>query len=111
MIKAIITDIDGIIVGEKIGFNSPHPNNKVLHALRTIREKGIPICLCSGKPHYAIGEIIKRAKLHNPHITDGGAVTIDPIDNIIVEKHILDKKLAKEVLCTCRANNVYVEFY
>src|SRR5947209_1656529 len=80
MIKAIITDIDGIIIGEKIGFNSPHPHSKVLRALKIIREKGIPICLCSGKPHYAIGEVIKRAELHNPHITDGGAVTIDPID-------------------------------
>ena len=111
MIKAIILDVDGVIVGEKIGYNSPHPHKEVLQALKAVREKGIPIALCTAKPHYSIPEVIQGANLHNPHIADAGAVIIDPIDNIIVEKHVLDKKLAKEVLQTCLQNNIYVEFY
>ncbi len=49
MINAIILDIDGVIVGEKIGFNSPNPHPDVLKALPNVREKDIPIILCSAK--------------------------------------------------------------
>lgn len=111
MIKAIILDVDGVIVGEKVGFNSPHPHEDVIKALKAVREKGITICLCTAKPHYAIPEIIKGASLHNPHITDAGAVIIDPIDNVIVQEHVLNKQIAKDILQTLIKNNVYTEFY
>ena len=111
MIKAVILDIDGVIVGQKTGFNFPTPNKYVLERLNKIRQKGIIISLCTAKPAYAISDIIQGASLNNPHITDAGAVIIDPIDNIIIEKHILDKNLAKEIIKTCIENNVYVEFY
>lgn len=111
MIKAIITDIDGVIIGEKIGFNSPNPNQEVLSALKTVRQKGIPIALCTAKPYYAILDIIKGANLNNPHITDAGAVIYDPIDKIIVDKEVIDKSIAKTILLICLQNNIYVEFY
>lgn len=111
MIKAIILDVDGVIIGEKIGYNSPHPHPDVAAALKRVREKGIAVCLCTAKPHYSISEEIKGSNLHNPHIADAGAVIIDPIDNIIVEKHVLDKGLVKEILQILIDANVYVEFY
>ncbi len=111
MIKAIIMDVDGVIVGEKIGYNSPHPHHYVLNALKKIRSNGIPVVLCTAKPHYAIPEIIKGANLHNPHITDAGAVIFDPIDNILVEKHTITKELSKKVIQTCILNKIYIEFY
>ncbi|SRR5258708_560541 len=111
MIKAIILDVDGVIVGDKIGYNSPHPHPEVLQALKTVREKGVLIALCTAKPHYAISEIIEGAALHNPHIADAGAVIIDPIDSVIVEKHIIKKFLAQEVLEVCMQAKVYIEFY
>lgn len=112
MIKAIISDVDGVIIGEKIGYNSPHPHPDVTEALKRVREKGITVSLCTAKPHYAIAEEIKGSNLHNPHIADAGAVIIDPIDNIIVAKHVLDKGgLVKEILQKLIQANVYVEIY
>jgi hydroxymethylpyrimidine pyrophosphatase-like HAD family hydrolase len=111
VIKAIITDVDGILVGEKIGYNSPHPHPAILQSLNHIRTAGIPIILCSGKPHYSMTEIINTAQLHNPHITDGGGIQIDPIDNVIVKKHTIAKSVAKDFLQTCIGNNIYVEMY
>lgn len=111
MIKAIILDVDGVIIGEKIGYNSPHPHLYVVAALKKVREKGIAICLCTAKPHYSISQEINQPNLHNPHIADAGAVIIDPIDKIIVEKHVMDKDLVKEILQTLRDAGVYVEFY
>ncbi len=110
-IKAIILDIDGVVVGEKIGYNSPDPHTDVINKLKSIHEKGVPIILCTAKPHFAITSIIEKAKLNNLHITDGGAVVIDPIDNIIIEKHIVEKSSAQKIIDIYLENNVYTEFY
>lgn len=110
-IKGIILDVDGVIIGEKIGFNSPNPHIDVINKLREIRNKGISISLCTAKPHFSIGKIIKDAELNNYHIADGGSVIINPIDNTIVKKHIMYKNKVKDILEMYIANNVYTEFY
>jgi len=111
MIKGIILDIDGIIVGEKIGFNSPEPHDDVIKRLKEIRKKGIIIALCTAKPHYSIQTIIKDARLNNLHITNGGGVIINPIDDIVLKKHVISKKIATKVLLHYLENGVYTEFY
>lgn len=111
MIKVIILDVDGVIVGEKIGFNSPYPHIEVINRLKSIKQKGISISLCTAKPHYSVQKIIDGAGLNNLHITNGGGVIIDPIDNIILKKHIIDKNLAKKVIQKYIDNEVYTEFY
>jgi len=111
MIKAIILDVDGVIVGEKIGFNSPYPHPEVINKLKIIRQKGVSISLCTAKPHYSIQKIIDDGGLNNLHITNGGGVVIDPIDNIILKKHIIDKEQSKKVVRQYLDNNVYTEFY
>jgi len=111
MIKGIILDIDGVIVGEKIGYNSPNPHPLVIKKLREIRKKGIIVALCTAKPHYSIQKIINDAQLNNLHITNGGGVIIDPIDNIILKKHLIGKKIAEKVLSYYLDNDVYTEFY
>jgi len=110
-IKAIILDIDGCIVGEKIGFNSPNPHIDVINKLKNIREKGIPIILCTAKPHFSIREIIKDCKLNNYHITDGGSVLINPINNEIIKKYVIDKDEGQKALKMCLDNNIYTEIY
>ena len=110
-IKGIILDIEGVIVGEKIGFNSPSPHPDVISALKQIKSKGIPISLCTAKPHFAIKDIIENAELDNLHITDGGGVIIDPIDNVILKSNIIDSDIAIKILETYISNNVYTEFY
>lgn len=110
-IKGIILDVDGVIVGEKIEFNSPNPHEDVINKLKQLKDEGISISLCTAKPHFSIGEIIKNAGLDNYHIADGGSVIINPINNTIVKKHILDKKIVKQILEVYIKNNVYTEIY
>jgi hydroxymethylpyrimidine pyrophosphatase-like HAD family hydrolase len=111
MIKGIILDVDGVIVGEKIGYNSPYPHTAVTARLKSIEAGGISISLCTAKPHFSIGQIIKDAGLHSLHITDGGAVIIDPLDNIILKSHVIDKIEAKQVVEAYLSAGVYVEVY
>ena len=49
MIKAIITDIDGVIVGKKHGVNFPLPNDDVIQKLKNLHKTGFPIVLCTAK--------------------------------------------------------------
>lgn len=110
-IQWIILDVDGVIIGGKIGFNSPDPHPDVILRLKKIRQQGIGISLLTAKPHFGIKSIIRDAHLDNLHITDGGSVIIDPIDNVIAKKYVIDSQLARQVLQTCLVHNVYVEFY
>ncbi|MCL2382912.1 MAG: HAD hydrolase family protein [Oscillospiraceae bacterium] len=111
-VKGLILDIDGVLVGEKIGYNSPEPHQEVMNKLKSIREAGIPIILCTAKPHFAITSLIEGARLDNLHITDGGGVAINPIDDVIVEKHIIQAKdEMQRVINIYLDNNVYTEIY
>lgn len=107
-IKTIILDVDGCIVGEKIGFNSPNPNIKVVEKMK---ELNIPVILCTAKPHFSIRTIINDCKFNNYHITDGGSVLINPINNEFIKQYIIDKELAKKVVQEYLKNNIYVEIY
>jgi hypothetical protein len=110
-IQAIILDIDGVIVGEKIGYNSPHPHSDVLSKLSTISANGTAVILCTAKPHFAIGDIIRGANLSNPHITDGGGVLICPVSNTVLKKSVIDSNEAKRIIKACLQNNIYIEAY
>jgi len=111
MIKGIIIDVDGVIVGEKIGYNSPNPNSDVSSALKSIREKGIIVSLCTAKPHYSVQKIINDAKLHNLHITNGGGVIIDTIDNVVLKKHLINEADATSLIRELISADVFTEFY
>jgi len=110
-IQAIILDVDGVIVGEKIGFNSPHPHPDVIIALKEIQNKGIPVSLCTAKPHFAISKEIIDADLDNAHIADGGGVIISPLENKIIKQNNLPTESAVKVLQAFLDVGVYVEFY
>lgn len=111
MIRSLVLDIDGVLVGEKIGFNTPDPHSEVLSRLAAIRSSGIPIILCTAKPHYSIQSIITAANLTNPHITLAGGIIIDPIRNAIIESHPFIKQLAQELANLCVRNSFYTEVY
>lgn len=111
MIRGILTDIDGVIVGDKIGYNSPYPHPDVIARLKAIHHNGLPVILATGKPHYVIGKIIRDASLDNPHITDGGAIIIDPITNTIVKKHVIDPEPVAQLVGACIMAGMYVEIY
>lgn len=111
MIKGIILDIDGVIIGEKEDYNFPYPHESVIERLKSIEASGIPISVCTAKASYSTNKIIELAQLKNLHITENGAVLIDPLDNIILKAHFIDKDIAKQVVKTYIDNDAYTEIY
>lgn len=111
MIKAIILDVDGVIVGDQPGVNMPLPHKAVIQKFKEVHGKGLPIILCTAKFGYAVQGIIQQAHLNNPHITDGGALVIDPIDKVIVKKHVISPEVVQTCLAGCLEQGVFTEAY
>ena len=111
MIKGLILDVDGVLVGSKKGFNWPMPHSDVIHALKTLREMGMFVSLCTGKGTFAIREIVEAAHLDNLHIGDGGAVVMDFLKNQVIEKHILPSDEVVRMIQLFQEAHVYVELY
>ncbi len=111
MIRGLILDVDGVLVGNKEGYNWPLPHNDVLEFLRNLHARGLNISLCTGKGTFAIKEIVEKAHLDNLHIGDGGAVVIDYIGNKTIDTHFIEPGLVQDVIETYQARNTYVELY
>jgi HAD superfamily hydrolase (TIGR01484 family) len=111
MIKGLILDVDGVLVGGKKRYNWPLPNPQVIKTLKQLRENGMVVSLCTGKGTFAINEIVHLAHLDNIHIGDGGAIVIDIINNTIVEQHTIGIDKTIEVLTKLLARNIYTELY
>lgn len=110
-IKGIILDVDGVIVGNKVGFNWPDPNLEVINVLSNLRRQGIIVSLCTGKGTFAIKDIVIKAHLNNLHIGDGGAVVVDFLNNSIIEKHTIDSLLVDQIINLYQKENTYLELY
>jgi Cof subfamily protein (haloacid dehalogenase superfamily) len=111
MIKGLILDVDGVLVGGKKGYNWPLPNIEVIQTLKMLKERGIVVSLCTGKGTFAIHEIVKLAQLDNVHIGDGGAILIDILHNTIIEQHTVDKTSVQEIVQVLLGSGIYVELY
>lgn len=111
MIKGLILDVDGVLVGGKKGYNWPLPNPQIIKTLKKLRQRGIIVSLCTGKGTFAIHEIVTLAHLDNVHIGDGGAIVTDILNNSIIEQHTIETQKIIEVLNTLLSQNIYTELY
>ena len=110
-IKAIILDVDGVIVGNKTDFNAPYPPLEVTNKLKQIRKKGIYVILCSAKPYYSVKKIVDDAHLNNIQTALAGAILVDPSNLKVVKKHTIANNIAVESTKKFLDNNIYTEVY
>lgn len=111
MIKLIVLDVDGVVKGFKEGINSPYPSEKVTHYLKKLHDKGLPICLCTGKASFATRKIVEKIGLNNQHITDGGAVVFDPLDHAVLKSVTLPEEVVKTLLQQTFGKKILWELY
>lgn len=97
-IKAIILDIDGVIIGTRRDFNFPQVHPKVISRLKQIQNSGITISLCTGRYHHSVARIIETANLNNLHIADNGATLINEITDKVESRKVIDKQIALKIL-------------
>ncbi|OGK25599.1 hypothetical protein A2954_01290 [Candidatus Roizmanbacteria bacterium RIFCSPLOWO2_01_FULL_37_12] len=110
MIKAVILDIDGVIVGGKPGINFPFPNSDVIKALQKINKK-TKVFLCTAKPSFAITDLVSKIGLNSVNITCGGAEIKDYRKKKFIKKHLINSKSAKKYVDECKKLGLYIEVY
>ncbi len=97
MIKAVVLDVDGVVVGAKSD-QYPHPSKKLTEVLRAVQKKGVHISLLSGKTSFIIGETIRKVGLEGLHVSDSGAVVFDAIRDESVFEDTLDPAILYEIV-------------
>ena len=110
-IKAIYLDVDGVITGSQKGINSPVPHPKVLDALKQVRQRGIPIILCTARPRFAVACIVEAARLDNLHITSSGSLICNPITGLIHELRLMNNQFVKDLVQTCVQAGIPIEVH
>ncbi|MCL4365842.1 hypothetical protein M1437_01295 [Patescibacteria group bacterium] len=65
MVKLIVLDVDGVIVGHKPGINFPYPNQKVIETLKAVCQKGIPV---DGAADGTCGEAVGLGDIVGPGV-------------------------------------------
>ena len=112
MVKAVIMDVDGVIIGRHEGINFPLPHTEVIYKLKSVRVAGTPIILCTSKFGFAIQRIIDDAALDNPHIADSGALIMYPSSKKALNKtHPIAKETIQRAIKLFIDQNLYLELY
>lgn len=97
-IKAVILDIDGVVVGGIDGVNFPHPSVKIKEALLKIRKSGLYVSFLTGKGTFAAIKNTREVGLDNAHIADGGATIFNSITGEIIESKAINAKIVRKLL-------------
>lgn len=110
-IKAVILDVDGVIVGDKPEINTPYPTLEVVNKLKLIRKQGIYVILCSAKPYFSVKKIVGDAELNNIQTALGGAILVDPSNLKIIKKHVIENQIVVDITQKFLDKNIYTEVY
>lgn len=110
MIKAIVLDVDGVLVGTKEGINFPDPHPDIINAIRKINKNGIPVSLCSARPNFSMTNLIDLLELKTLHIANNGAVLFNQQENIFKINH-LEHDLAIEMVEQAEKEKIYTEVF
>jgi len=109
MIKAVVLDVDGVVVGPKSD-QHPHASKRVSSALSAIQEK-IPVSLLSGKTSFVIGETARQIGLTGAHVADSGAVVFDPMKREVISQASLPASVVESVVVHCADNQVLAHLF
>jgi|GEM_PF-1450536 hydroxymethylpyrimidine pyrophosphatase-like HAD family hydrolase len=109
-IDAIITDVDGVMIGNRKGVNFPYPSNDVTNALVNISNK-IPVILCSGKYKKTVADLAIHLGLNNYHIADGGSSIFNPYTGDDIGNKFIDNDFVSQFIDNELLDSFHVEFY
>lgn len=96
-IKAVILDVDGVIVGTKKDINFPHPSAHITDLLRMINET-TPVSLLTGKASFMVQKAMVQLGIDTFHVSDGGARIWNPMTNEVAYEAILDKESVRSII-------------
>lgn len=106
-IKAIFMDMDGTLL------KSDHTiSEKLIAKLQELSDKGIKICIATGRPFSASVNTIKKLKMiKDPTIHYNGSMIVNPINGDILYEMSVGEKEVEEIIKISRKWNVHLNLY
>lgn len=94
MIKLIVSDVDGTLVGDGQGEGSLNPEYyRVIHRLS---ERGVRFMACSGRQRLSIAKLFRPIEDEIYYACDGGSIVFDREEKLYVKA--LDRELADDIM-------------
>lgn len=106
-VKLIMTDLDGTL------FKDDHVSisERNISALKSAKEKGIKICISTGRTKSLIFEATAAIPFADYIITSNGAVTYDAQTDEIITSQLLDAEKSKKVFSVINEHSLTHEIY
>lgn len=104
-IKLIATDIDGTLL--KKDYTCP---TGLMECLENLEQKGVKVCLVTGRMHQAAIKIHQLLNLKNPLVSYQGG-QINSADGKILYQKVLDKNCIKKAVKWAREKNIHLQLY
>jgi Cof subfamily protein (haloacid dehalogenase superfamily) len=106
MIKLILTDVDGTLIG-----TGSRIHEKVLPALEQAREAGIHLGICTGRPLYSLAkDYAGLVSSHGVHIFQNGAHA-GKLDGTIVHQSLLPNQAYRQLVALSQQLEIGLEVY
>ena len=106
-VKLIMTDLDGTL------FKNDHESisERNVNALKKAQEKGIKICIATGRTKSLIFDAVARVSFADYIITSNGAVTYDAKTDEIITAQLLSAEKSKKVFEIINSHSLTHEIY
>ena len=105
-IRLLILDVDGTLVGSDLEVTP-----QVKAALEAVRQRGVQIALCTGRPEMASLHYIKGLGLDGHHIFDSGATVRNPATGETLYHKGVPTEAAVRIVEYARKHQIYLEVY
>ena len=92
-VKMIVCDIDGTILR-----SDKTVSERTLNTIRSLKEKKIEFCVCTGRLPILAQYIFDMFSLKDPVIAANGIIVFDPVKKEILEGKPLNEKQVLDIL-------------
>lgn len=106
MIRAVVLDVDGVVVGSEKGNNFPHPGLEVSAALKKIHASGIHVAFLTGKSSHTLTKMVKQLGIDGLHVGDSGAMVCDPVNGTVAYASYVPYKPLMNLLAALEEHHI-----
>ncbi|MCX8278008.1 MAG: HAD family hydrolase [Dehalococcoidia bacterium] len=96
MPSGLLIDLDGTVLPE-----NNRPTSRVIDAIKSA-SRIIPTAVASGRVQDDVGHFARLFGLTGPQVSENGATLIDPITGSAINRHILERPMAEQVVSDLR---------
>ena len=107
MIKMVVTDIDGTILGKSLKL-SP----KIVSCFKNLKSRGIKTILATGRMYCATLPLAEELGIEDPLVTyQGGFIKSPDVNSKPLKEILLDRKLTLEIADYIRERGIHTNLY